>query len=187
MMLRRFANEEFITTHETTQSVEYRHRFIETDKYRSKVQLWDCVSSVSKSVTQSIYRGSNAIILLFDVTVADALDPLGEWLHEILHYAPPEALIYLVGTKIDIPNRQVSSDDGRKAAERLRLEYWELSSKTGEYLDELFFKIISDLQERTVEAMESKEIVIAENEKIRKDFEVSEQEKRCCACCCSIQ
>jgi GTPase SAR1 family protein len=170
--------------YETTQSVEYRHRLIETEQYRSKVQLWDCVSSVSKAVTQSIYRGANAIILLYDVTNPSTIDSASDWINEILHYVNQEVLIYLVGSKIDLKERKISLEQGKQLAAKLKLEYWELSSKTGEHVDELFYRIVTDLQEMTVKAMENKEYNIAANEKVRREYLITVDKKEgCCSCC----
>lgn len=105
---------------------------------------------------QNIYRGANAIILLFDVCNSNSVASIPDWCHEIKQYADDGAVVYLVGTKIDESSlRILTCTQGKLMAEKLGLLYWELSAKTGMEVDGLFFNIVSDhvlLQERLSEA-----------------------------------
>lgn len=42
-----------------------------------------------------------------------------------------DGFLFLVGNKIDLEYRQVSTDDGKAKAQKLNLPYFEISAKTG--------------------------------------------------------
>eukprot|EP00602_Paraphysomonas_sp_CaronLab_P011511 CAMPEP_0185040448 /NCGR_PEP_ID=MMETSP1103-20130426/38507_1 /TAXON_ID=36769 /ORGANISM="Paraphysomonas bandaiensis, Strain Caron Lab Isolate" /LENGTH=229 /DNA_ID=CAMNT_0027579749 /DNA_START=52 /DNA_END=741 /DNA_ORIENTATION=+ len=189
-LFKRFAGEPFVEEHESTQTVEYRHRYIDTAKNRCKVQVWDCVSTASKAVMTSIYKGSNAVILLFDVTNSESLRSIPDWLHEISGYAPAGVSVYLVGTKIDDEHREVSTGEGEYVADKHALQYFEVSSKTGAGVDSIFNKIVHDLEDSTVGARDAKEGRISVAEKSTREYkddkgvdEFEDGEKSCCPCC----
>lgn len=170
--------------------MEYRHRYIETSKNRCKVQVWDCVASASKAIMTSIYRGSSAIILLVDVTNSSSLEAIPDWLSEIREFAPPTAVIYLVGTKVDSTDRVISTDECQKIAKKYQLKYSEVSAKTGENVDQLFASIVEELEDRIVDERDAKEERLSQSEHERKKnkeyqdvLDGENEEGRCCPCC----
>jgi small GTP-binding protein len=177
-LFRRFADESFMTTHNPTQSVEYRHRYIDTENNRCKVQLWDCVSSASRAVMMSIYKGSNAVILLFDVTNISTLESIPDWLNEVKEYAPATTEVYLVGTKIDLPSRRVSESEGRDVATRHGLKYFEVSSKTGEKVDALFNTIVADLEDSTMKRRDTNEEFVHKEAKRRQSVKQQQDQQK---------
>lgn len=163
--MHRFADETFSEVHEPTQTVEYRHRFIQTNEFRCKVQVWDCVSSVSKTLMSSIYKGANAVVLLVDVTNRSSLESVPDWLKEIREYAPAATPVYLVATKIDCDDWKFTSDELAEMAVKHELKHWELSSKTGINVDGLFYKIVADVKDDTLMAMEEREQSMASSQR----------------------
>jgi GTPase SAR1 family protein len=94
---------------------------------------------------KSVYKGTNAVILLYDVCNSDSVAAVGDWVQEIREFASGEALIYLVGTKIDESGLRVSTfRQGENIARNLEVNYWELSSKSGQDVDTLFYKIVAN-------------------------------------------
>lgn len=136
-----------------TSSVDFRHRVIDTFDWRCKLQVWDCLSTPSNEMMRSIYRGATVIVLMYDITNIDALSSAAEWTSEVRLYAGPKVMLYLVGSKIDQSDkRKVTVKEGETAAANLRAKaYFEVSSKTGAVVEELFNRIVSDLQDRSEE------------------------------------
>ena len=54
-------------------------------------------------------------------------------------------LMYLVGNKIDKPDRVVSDEEGKSLANDLNMKYFGVSAKTGENVDILFDDIVNSL------------------------------------------
>ena len=68
-------------------------------------------------------------------------------MEEISRSSPLQVKIYLVGTKSDlVENRAISEEELRVQAEELRVGYIDVSSKNGHNVDNLFYRIVSDLQ-----------------------------------------
>lgn len=149
----RFADETFAEDHRMTQSVEYRHRYIEKNRFRCKAQVWDCISSASPAVMNCIYKGTNAVVLCFDLTNRESLDAVPDWVDEIHGYAGDSIHISLVGTKIDSPDRCISFSEGEEIANSLNLRYFETSAKTGEGVEQVFVNIVSELQPSAMSAL----------------------------------
>jgi len=95
-----------------------------------------------RGLTSSYCRGAKAILFIFDVTNRETLTGITSWVAECARYGhvPVQALI---GNKIDLTNRTVTSDEAKKLAAQHRLEYFEVSAKTSANLDETFKQIAS--------------------------------------------
>jgi Ras-related protein Rab-8A len=190
-LFKRFADETFSDSHETTQSVEYRHRYIQFNSseraFKCKVQVWDCISSASKAIMTSIYKGANAIILLVDMTNNESFGAIPDWLDEIRSFSSPKAAVYLVGTKLDSPSVCVSKEKGLAIAQSYRLPYTQVSSKTGENVDALFVKIVGDLQAETMTARDEKEdrlsIQNTNKHSYKKQKRTESEDSKDCSCC----
>jgi predicted GTPase len=50
--------------------------------------------------------------------------------------------VFLLANKIDLDYREVTSENGRSQASKLPVPYFEISAKTGQGIDDLFFKVI---------------------------------------------
>ena len=50
--------------------------------------------------------------------------------------------IYLVGNKIDLPDREVTQEDAKDLAESLNLEYYEISAKANINIYEIISRLI---------------------------------------------
>ena len=54
------------------------------------------------------YRDAQGVILGFDMTDSDSFDALPFWINDVRNCAPKDAIIVLVGLKLDLePNRIV--------------------------------------------------------------------------------
>ena len=63
-----------------------------------QLQIWDTARQERfKAITQSYYRSTNVLILVYDISSTESFDSLNHWLAEIDTYAQNDALVYLVG------------------------------------------------------------------------------------------
>lgn len=90
------------------------------------LQLWDTAGQERfKSVSSAYYRGSDACILMYDVTDPTSLANLVTWQKDFIHYAKIEDVarfpFIIVANKIDRTDlRQISPAQGVKAAQVLK-------------------------------------------------------------------
>ena len=80
-------------------------------------------------------------------------------------------MIYLIGNKIGLPkeNRVVSDEEGKKFCldNNLR-DYFEVSAKTGENVDDLFTNIAKELKDVVVDIEEKKNIKLKKTNYIKR-------------------
>ena len=105
-----------------------------------------------KSLTQSYYKGSNGVVLLYDITDRKSFDHLKDWISKIrsslTNYEEGKHTIFLLGTKIDLVNadptrREVTVEEAEKICKEFDLEWGgECSSK--DFSDEKYKEIFKE-------------------------------------------
>ena len=83
-------------------------------------------------------RGAHGVILIYDVTNRKNFKTIENWIKLIEANSSRKITIFLVGSKIDNPEREVSTEEGNKLAEELGLKFFECSSKTNYNVVEIF-------------------------------------------------
>jgi small GTP-binding protein len=112
-----------------------------------KVQIWDTAGQeLYRSVTASYYRGTNAIVIVYDVTSQESFDHVQYWFDQAHKYGNKAALVYLVAAKIDISDmRVVTKGQGESVARSLSAGFAETSSLTNQGVDEMCLEIATNL------------------------------------------
>lgn len=84
-----------------------------------------------RTLTPSYYRDGQGAILMYDVTDRNTFVKLETWLNELNTYCNKTDIVKMVvGNKIDLPNREVSTEEGLQFARRYQTLYIESSAKT---------------------------------------------------------
>ena len=99
-----------------------------------KATIWDTAGAERyRTITANYYRGSHAIIFVYDVTERSSFENIEKfWLKEIREYFPvnSEVILMLVGNKIDNEEfRKVSEDEGDELARKHGMLFIETSAK----------------------------------------------------------
>lgn len=116
----------------------------------SKVGLyiWDVAGQVRFAKIRSLfYEGANAFIIIYDITNRETFINSSRWYKDLTDILGTKIHGFLVGNKIDLPNRQISPKSGKILADKMDLSYLETSAKTGENVDKLFSKIANKIYE----------------------------------------
>lgn len=135
--LYRMADNLFISDSEPTIGVEFRSLITSSQPpygMTFKVQLWDTSGQDRfKSIVRSYYRYAQGCFLVFDIHNKLSFDNLQIWLEDIKkNVTIMDKQIILIGTKIDMPDRNVSTTEAQTfAIENNLAGYVEISSKTG--------------------------------------------------------
>lgn len=84
------------------------------------MQVWDTAGQERfRTITSSYYRGAHGVILMYDVLDKVSFENVKRWVSEIDRYAGEDTPKFLVGTKIDDSDRQVSPAEGQDLADSL--------------------------------------------------------------------
>jgi len=103
-----------------------------------------------RAITKTYYKGSNGIILIYDITNRKSFEHIKEWIDSIKSSLDSsnekKYTIFLLGTKLDLANkneklREVTTEEAQKKCEEYQIEWGgECSNKdyTKEQYEELF-------------------------------------------------
>jgi len=87
-------------------------------------------------MTRSYYRDVHGVFIIFDTTDRRSFQSLDSWIEQLERNSNEEAILYLIGSKIDLTTeRAVTFDEAREYAISKKLEYLEISAKTGENVE----------------------------------------------------
>ena len=100
-----------------------------------QLQIWDTAGQESfRSITRIFYKGSHAVILVYDITSQISFENARDWKKEIENNADRDVLVYLVGNRADLEEeREVSTEDGLEMMRELEANHHlETSARTGQ-------------------------------------------------------
>ncbi|MBD3227469.1 MAG: GTP-binding protein [Candidatus Lokiarchaeota archaeon] len=144
-----YVNGNISEEYKPTIGVSYiRKKFSITSDNKLQLHLFDIsgLRSFAK-IRKYYYPKADAVIILFDYSRKETLEDINEWIEEAKFFINNSGIPYfLVGNKVDLIQER---DDLRKKAKRLAVQYdcsfFEISSVTGQGIDELFTQLISNL------------------------------------------
>ena len=127
-IVERFLGRGFASTYNLTIGTNICTHTVNVDGTRIKFQIWDLAGQKRfEFVRSTFYRGSHAIVMVFDVTNPNSLANLHEWKIEILqnlgksHHDIP---IVLLGNKSDLQQKLLIDQDGiSKFKDELKMEF----------------------------------------------------------------
>lgn len=113
------------------------------------LQIWDLAGQQGFSnIRDSYYKGTDGIILIFDVTNPKTAERLSDWILEVKRNIRKKSLpIILVGNKIDLRNgnnKAITYEKGLEISKKLSksfntdIKYIESSAKTGKGVEDIF-------------------------------------------------
>jgi len=147
-LLFQFTEGRFQAVHDLTIGVEFGAKTVSIDNKQIKLQIWDTAGQESfRSITRSYYREAAVALLVYDVTRRETFTHLKQWLEETRQNANSQIEIVLVGNKVDLKTRQVSTEEGKRFAEENKLHFFETSAKTAENVKQVFTEAAKTIYE----------------------------------------
>lgn len=145
-ILLRYVNNEFASEPAPTVGASFTtKRLPQTDGSVIKLELWDTAGQERyRSLTPMYYKDAAAAVVVYDVSNFESFDGAKEWVQEVKIHANSEALMVLVGNKID-KERTVTPAEVASFVQESDLMHYEMSAKTGEGVIETFADIASQL------------------------------------------
>jgi Ras-related protein Rab-8A len=149
-LLLRFSDDSFDMNCTPTIGIDFKLRTIELDGKKIKLQLLDTAGQERfKTITTAHYRNAMGILLVYDVTNEQSFKNIEDWLKNIDKHTSQPVNKILIGNKMDLAaQRKISTDEGRKLAERLNMAFYETSAKDKSCVDEAFFALTRDIKKR---------------------------------------
>uniref|UniRef100_A0A3Q0QR63 Ras-related protein Rab-36 n=1 Tax=Amphilophus citrinellus TaxID=61819 RepID=A0A3Q0QR63_AMPCI len=145
-ILKRFCKNVFLRGYKATIGVDFEIERFDICGVPFSLQIWDTAGQERfSSVASAFYRGAMVIVSVFDMANIKSLDHARQWLQESLKENEPESVsIFLVGNKTDLLPRQErwrTEKDAISIAKEMNAEFWAVSAKTGENIQDFFFRV----------------------------------------------
>ncbi|XP_055124751.1 ras-related protein Rab-9A [Symphalangus syndactylus] len=117
-LMNRYVTNKFDTQLFHTIGVEFLNKDLEVDGHFVTMQIWDTAGQERfRSLRTPFYRGSDCCLLTFSVDDSQSFQNLSNWKKEFIYYADvkePESFPFVIlGNKIDISERQVSTEEAQ--------------------------------------------------------------------------
>jgi small GTP-binding protein len=102
--------------------------------------IWDTAGQERyRSMANVYYRDAAVALILYSITDRETYTDVDAWLHRVIENAPPDVIIFLVGSKADLEtDRVVTFDEAGAKAEALGASFFEVSALTGDGVETLF-------------------------------------------------
>jgi small GTP-binding protein len=89
------------------------------------------------------------VILVFDLTERRSFDDLNRWLTDIHQLCDPNAVTTLIGNKVDLKNRAITTGEAEGFAQLHQLTYFETSALGGDNIKEAFHRTAATILRKT--------------------------------------
>ncbi|KAL9653055.1 hypothetical protein ABK040_006276 [Willaertia magna] len=151
-LVQRFVNDVFTNRSEPTIGADFLQRVVLVDGQQVKLNLWDTAGQ-EKFRSPIYYREATAILIVYDITSMESFQMLDKtWIRDLREKAPPEAILVLIGNKLDMQEkRQVSFDEGKEYCKSLgALTFVEVSAKIDNEskINSLFESVVKEYLKR---------------------------------------
>ena len=175
-ILNRYFHNEFKENVLSTVGIDFQTKFFKFDDQKIKVNYIDTAGQEKfRAISVNYLKGTNGVILVFDITNKETFDLLESWLNELKDTNKSNISKVLVGNKSDLAeNREVTVEDANKFANNINCKYFEASAKTGENINEALDEIarISFINFSSTEERSNSIVLSKKQGKIKK--------KKCC-------
>lgn len=152
-ILLQFTDGLFDNSIQSTIGVDFKFKILTLDdsngsKVRVKVVIWDTAGQERfRTLTSSYYRGTQGIILAYDVTRRETFENLNTWLQEVEQYSPEggrNVVKVLVGNKVDM-ERAVPREAAEAWARSHAMLFLEVSAKTKVGIAQVFGEVVQKI------------------------------------------
>ena len=146
-ILSQLVDRKFDPCEESTIGANYQIYIEEVDGVKVEIQIWDTAGQEKfKSLGPIYFRNALGAIAVYDVTMPNSFDHVEEWLDSFCSVVGTNAVMFVVGNKIDKEeDRKISFEDAKTWAEKRGCIACETSAKTGEGVEPLFTMLAKEL------------------------------------------
>lgn len=175
-LLNRFSTGSHSQLISPTLGAAFTTKMVEVNGESVKLQIWDTSGEEKyRSMAPLYYRSAAVAIVVYDITSESSFDNLDMWINQLKSHVLQNAMIIVVGNKVDLDDEGLRAVPEEKAARFCadkKFEFFEASAVTGLNVDKLF-QTVAAFNGTTVKPNQ-RELVIP-----NADAETQE-EKKCC-------
>jgi Ras-related protein Rab-6A len=141
-IISRYVYDTFENSSHPTIGVDFVVKSVYSGENTYKIHFWDTAGQERfKSLIPSYIKDCQVAILVYDVCNRESFDNIKSWYENIKNERGDDIILGLLGNKIDLEKRAVTTEEGFKKAEEINALFQEVSAKTGNNLTP-FFKLV---------------------------------------------
>lgn len=142
-ILQRYFNNEFKENLLSTIGIDFKTKYFKFNNEKIRVNYTDTAGQEKfHSISLNYLKGTNGIILVFDITNRESFELLDNWMKDIEETNRMDVGMILIGNKSDLKDkREVSKEEAQNFASLYGCKYYEGSAKTGEKIFEALDEI----------------------------------------------
>jgi len=129
--------------------VDFKIKNIDVGDEKIKLQIWDTAGEERfRTITNSYYRGSHGIIVVYDVTNKESFENIDSWFKTIQGNVEYKPTTLIVGTKTDLEDQiQVTQEMAQEKADLFKSEHVRVSSKSKpDSVNDAFYTLIKKIR-----------------------------------------
>jgi small GTP-binding protein len=115
--------------------------------YFYEIEIWDTGGEGRfRSIVRNYIRNKDGVFLLFDVTNELSFNNVSHWMKALkeINDNNSKYIVYLIGNKIDKPNRVIQRETAETLAKSLGIKYFEVSCKINMNIPEVVARMIME-------------------------------------------
>ena len=113
------------------------------------MQIWDTAGQERfKTITQTYYRGSMGIILVYSIADLASFQALENWMRQIKMHSSENVVKVLIGNKCDLVDRKVTFDEAKALADHFGVDYYEVSARDNKNISEMFQSLAIEIKNK---------------------------------------
>jgi small GTP-binding protein len=142
-IVRRAVDDVFSDDTTPTLGASYLSKLVKIGDTEVRVQIWDTAGQERyRGMTPMYFRGAHVAILAYSVTDRNSFESVDSWVASLRDNGDPSVIVFLVGNKCDVEDeRAVLTAQGEEKAAELRAQFYEVSAKTGDRIEDLFIDV----------------------------------------------
>ena len=137
-----YVGQAFDYNSKATLGIDYvNHKFKASGSEKEfDTKIWDTAGQERfESLTHSFYRQAKGMIVCFDLTNAESFKKVKKWIASIQEHADPNISTVLVGTKCDLKEGIViTNQEAKECAKNNGMNYFETSALSNTGIKEMF-------------------------------------------------
>jgi small GTP-binding protein len=148
----RFTKQSYIASAHQTLGVDYSVRSIDVHNQQVRIHIWDIAGLLRfRPIARLYFNTATVILLVYDIGNRSSFQAIQDnWLPSI---ASGEQKLILVGNKADM-QRVVSIEEGKCLACTLNIDFYEVSAKSADGVEQLFLTtagcIVHNIEEANI-------------------------------------
>jgi small GTP-binding protein len=149
-LMLRYTQKKFRELYIPTVGVQVSRKTVKIGEYFCSLNIWDIAGQQKFSnIRKLFYEGADGVIIVFDITDKQTFINSTMWYKDYFSLTHMKFGV-LIGNKIDLEqNRIILPEWGQTLAERMGLQYFETSAKTGVNFEKIFTHLAENLFERS--------------------------------------